>query len=359
MERYNTNWSISQLVRYTDLGKATFENPIQRGFVWNLYRKSLLIHSILYGYPIPALYFKIIRGPEDPEAKKKKKASADVYDNFDGKQRSRAIYEYVKDQYAIIDHIDITPIPDEEGNGDPLDIRGLKFSELPVWAQERITSFSLTIYYFDKMTDEEMRDFFRRLNNGQPLRAIEITRVQTPHLSIFQTLAHHKAIQNITTKAGRKAFSDENVAMQICNICTENTPDFSTTQFRLWAKTVEISQEVLLDINNALDVLYDIMMACDDKKILKTLKKRTHFISAAYACYIGKQKNKSNKDLQQALFNFFNGSPSVSDEYNDSVGAGSAKPTNITTRKEIMLELVEGLQNDVIDSPVDQHESEE
>lgn len=359
MERYNTNWSISQLVRYIDSGKATFENPIQRGFVWDLYRKSLLIHSILYGYPIPAFYFKIIRGPEDLDAKKKRRASADVYDNFDEKQRSRAIYEFFKDQYAIIDHMDITPIPHDDANGDPVDVRGLKFSELPEWAQERIKSFILTIYYFDKMTDEEMREFFRRLNNGKPLRAIEITRVQTPHLASFQKLAHHKAIQNITTNAGRKAFSDENIAMQICNICTENTPDFSTAQFREWSKTVEISQEVLLDISNALDILYDIMMACDDKKIRRTLKKRTHFISAAYACYIGKQKNISNKDLQQALLNFFNGSPSCSDEYNDSVGAGSAKRTNIMVRKMVMLELIEGLQNDVINPPVDQHEADE
>lgn len=356
MQRYNTNWSIPQLVKYIDSGKAIFDNPIQRGFVWGHFRKSLLIHSILYGYPIPALYFKIIRGPIDPEAKLKKRASADVYDNFDGKQRSRAIYEFMKDGYPIIDHIDITPIPSEEGN--LVDIRNLKFSELPDWAKDRLTAFNLTVYYFDEMSDEEMREFFRRLNNGQALRAIEITRVQTKHLQDFQKLAHHKAIQYITTKAGQKAFSDENTAMQLYNIITEETPDFSAVKFQAWAKAVEVSQDTLLGINNALDILYDIIMACDDKQIRKTLKKRTHFISAAYACYLGNQKNKDKLGLQQALIRFFNGSPSGSEEYNESVGAGSAKPTNIIARCEIMRELVENLP-DATDSIDDQHRSDE
>ena len=70
----DTHWSISQLIRYVDVGIATFDNPIQRGVVWDIYRKSLLIHSILCGYPIPALYFThtygSVENDEDAENKK-------------------------------------------------------------------------------------------------------------------------------------------------------------------------------------------------------------------------------------------------------------------------------------------------
>ena len=51
------NWNVKQLVRYIDEGKVTLDNPIQRGAVWDVYRKSLLIHSILAGYPITGIIF--------------------------------------------------------------------------------------------------------------------------------------------------------------------------------------------------------------------------------------------------------------------------------------------------------------
>ena len=159
-----------------------------------------------------------------------KRSSFDVYDNFDGKQRSLAFYDFLKDNFRLVDHKDITPVPNEEGELE--DVRGLYFSNLPEWAQDRIISFNLTIYYFDDMSESEIKEFFRRLNNGKPLSSIEITRVQTKNLAVFQKLAQHSAIDFVTTKAAKKGFANENIAMQLYHMTTEETPNFSTKSFR-------------------------------------------------------------------------------------------------------------------------------
>ena len=44
------------------------------------------------------------------------------------------------------------------------------------------------IAYYEGMTETEIREFFRRLNNGKPLSAIELTRANVPGLTIFQQL---------------------------------------------------------------------------------------------------------------------------------------------------------------------------
>ena len=58
--------------------------------------------------------------------------------------------------------------------------------------------------------------------------AIELTRANVPSLTIFQQLAKHKAIQFVVSEAGRKRFTDEMIAMQLYQLITEESPDFST-----------------------------------------------------------------------------------------------------------------------------------
>ena len=49
---------IKTLIGWKNKGTLTFDNPIQRsGSQWTLLQKSLLIHSILMGYPVPNCYF--------------------------------------------------------------------------------------------------------------------------------------------------------------------------------------------------------------------------------------------------------------------------------------------------------------
>ncbi len=321
MQKFNINWTAKTLSRQMEKGNVNFDSAVQRSLVWDNSKKSLLIHSMIYGYAIPAMYFT-----RDEDG---------VYDSLDGKQRSNTISEFLHDEFALA--VDTPPVYDDDGNEE--DISGLTFSQLPEWAQDRVKDFNLTIYYYEGMTEQEIKEFFRRLNNGKPLTAVELTRVNTPGLVKFQELASHEAIQNVVTAAGKKRFTDENIAMQIYHMATESEPDFSTKAFREWAKATEVNDSTMEDIKSALDSyaeFFKTLNATDDKKIIRSVKTRTHFVSCVYYCYIARQNGKTQEDINGTLREFFSGSPSTSEEYNKTVGSGSAKPGAVQTRQRIM-----------------------
>ena len=56
MQRFNINWTAKALVNQMEKGKVNYDNAVQRSLVWDVDKKSLLIHSMIYGYAIPAMY---------------------------------------------------------------------------------------------------------------------------------------------------------------------------------------------------------------------------------------------------------------------------------------------------------------
>ena len=324
MQRFNINWTAKALVNQMEKGKVNYDNAVQRSLVWDEDKKSLLIHSMIYGYAIPAMYFS--------------RDENGVYDSLDGKQRSNTISEYLHDEFAL--STDTPAVVDD--NGCVEDVSGLYFSQLPEWAQDKIKDYNLTIYYYEGMTEAEVREFFRRLNNGKPLSAIELTRANVPSLTIFQQLAKHKAIQFVVSEAGRKRFTDEMIAMQLYQLITEKSPDFSTKPCREWASKVEVDSEVLDTINAGLDAYSVFARSLIDvnNKVLRTVKGRTHFISCAYYCCLAVQYDVNQDEINRTLTEFFSGHPSISPEYNHTVSAGSAKPTSVQTRRDVMRSLL-------------------
>ncbi|MEY8233207.1 DUF262 domain-containing protein [Oscillospiraceae bacterium 50-16] len=354
MQRFNINWTAKALVNQMEKGKVNYDNAVQRSLVWDIEKKSLLIHSMIYGYAIPAMYFT--------------RDENGVYDSLDGKQRSNAISEFLHDEFPLSD--DTPAVVDE--NGAIEDISGMYFSQLPEWVQDKIKDYNLTIYYYADMTEQEIREFFRRLNNGKPLSAIELTRANVPSLAIFQQLAKHSAIQFVVSEAGRKRFTDEMIAMQLYQLITEEYPDFSTKPFREWASKVEVDSEVLDSINAGLDAYMVFAKSLIDvnNKVLRTIKGRTHFISCAYYCCLAVEHGVSQDEINRTLTEFFSGHPSISSEYNHTVSAGSAKPTSVQTRRAVIWSLLpatneaeepepeEGYSNAMDNSEQDQFEDE-
>lgn len=75
---------IKTMIGWKNKGTLTFDNPIQRsGSQWTLLQKSLLIHSILMGYPIPNCYF----------LKTKDENGNTVYDCLDATITTQASYQ--------------------------------------------------------------------------------------------------------------------------------------------------------------------------------------------------------------------------------------------------------------------------
>lgn len=328
MKRYNMNMTCKGLYNRMLKEEINFDCAVQRGLVWDNDKKSLLIHSILYGYSIPAFYMT--------------KNEDGSYDSLDGKQRSNAIFDFMAGQYAL--SVDFPMVYDDEGLEE--NFSGMYWAQLPEWAQDRIKDYNLLVYYYEDMKEEEVREFFRRLNNGKPLSAVELTRVKAVSIDIFQEIARHTAIRNATTEKGKARFADENLAMQIYGMAYMENLDFGTKAFRPYIQEAVVTQEQKDTILHGLGYMSLCMQWLEEQtdnkeaaKVLKKLKSRTHFVAMAYYGMLFLDAGKTQDEFNSKVFEFFNtgnNKASMSAVYNETVGAGSARSEAVKRRKGVI-----------------------
>lgn len=152
-KRHEANLTVNELVEYINEGKLDFDYPVQRPHnQWKLIDKSLLIHSILVDYDIPAIYS--VDGVGNDK----------MYSVIDGKQRSTVLADYLNDGFEL--HLDT---PKAIHKGTEYDVAQLKFSELDEPLQNAIRNYSLRMIYFVNITNDEIFEMFFRLNNGRQL----------------------------------------------------------------------------------------------------------------------------------------------------------------------------------------------
>lgn len=327
MKRYNMNMTCKGLYNRMLKEEINFDCAVQRGLVWDNDKKSLLIHSILYGYSIPAFYMT--------------KNQDGSYDSLDGKQRSNAIFDFMAGQYAL--SVDFPMVYDDEGLEE--NFSGMYWAQLPEWAQDRIKDYNLLVYYYEDMTEEEVREFFRRLNNGKPLSAVELTRVKAVSIADFQEIAKHTAIRNATTEKGKARFNDEQMAMQVYSMAYMENPDFGTKVFRPYIQEAVVTQEQKDRILHGLDYVALCMQWLEGQetkeatKVLKKIKSRTHFVAMAYLGMLCLDAGKTQEEYNNKVFEFFytgNNKTSTNPVYNETVGAGSAKQQAVQRRKGVI-----------------------
>ena len=83
-------WTAKGLKKQMEKGRVNFDNAVQRNLVWDDSKKSLLIHSMIYGFAIPGFYFTYDK-------------DADLYDSLDGKQRCNAIVTFMnEDRKSVV-----------------------------------------------------------------------------------------------------------------------------------------------------------------------------------------------------------------------------------------------------------------
>lgn len=330
LKRANIQWSAKTLKNQIDKGQLTFDCAVQRKPVWDLSRSSLLIHTMIEGYSIPAFYF--VRNEEGK------------YVGLDGQQRSLAICGYMDLENGFALSEDTPAVKDEHGY--PVEIAKLKFSELPEWAQDNIKDYSLTIYYFDDITADEIAEQFYRINNGKPLTGIEMTRVKAKSLLQYQDIARHPMIAEAITDVGKRRYYDESIAMQAWMLCFTEKRDLTTKSFRPFIETAEVTNEQIVQIKQALDYLKSV---CDglnvenkeDKRVLRKITTRTHLVSCIYLAMRAINKSVPVEEFSKIIYTFFDSKQtSIDAAYNKSVGSGSAKPDRVISRIQALNALV-------------------
>lgn len=210
MRKSSMPWNLTQLRKMYDNGSIVVDHPIQRrGDQWKEYDKSLLIHSMLSGYIVPAMYFiKELTGEVNSKGK-----PASAYYVLDGKQRLLNSFQFMDDEFAISEGISGI-----ETDDDYVEIAGLTFSEMPEDLQENIKRYVFTVYNLEDCTDDEIEDNFYRINNGVALTKGQKTRVKfgtdiARFLDEILGSKFYKEVCHFTTPQIRRA-ADQTTLMQ-------------------------------------------------------------------------------------------------------------------------------------------------
>ena len=222
-------WTARKLYKMTQRNEITFDNAVQRGLVWDNKKKSLLIHSMLSGYPIPPFY----------AAK-----NDDKYDMLDGKQRINSIVDFIAGKFEL-EAIPEVESPNDDGTMDMVDINTLHFNELEESLRDELQDCSLTAYYFDAITDEEITEMFFRLNNGKALSAVELTRVRAKSMGAIKEISQHEIFDSALTKKALEKYTNEDIVIKTYVILHEDEPSMETKYIRPLMESMEITNTVV------------------------------------------------------------------------------------------------------------------
>ena len=322
-KRADMTWMAKQLIQTVNKKKVTFDNVVQRGYVWDNKRKSLLIHSMITGYPIPPLYAV------------KNENSLDVYDMIDGQQRSLAMTEFFNGGFAL-ENIPEVEVENEDGTIDLVDINTLHFDEMEPALQDKILSCPITIYYFEGLTDDEVAEMFFRLNNGKPLSAIELTRVRAKSMKTINELGKHELFKNALTEKALSRYTNEDIVIKAYAMLHEDNPSLETKVIRPLMETVEFTEDDVRQLNEVFDRILAVYPLIEDKKIARRLLTRTHLISVVPWVWKSLQDGLSDKQFAEWFAEFFNGkrATTISSLYNACCRSGSNKADSVSKRNE-------------------------
>ena len=320
LKKANIVWNAKKLNKLVQNGSIKFDNAIQRGYVWDVKQKSLLIHSMLMDYPIPPFY----------AAK-----SGDEYDMLDGKQRAGAITEFLNGKFELTD-IPEVEVQNQDGTTDMVDINTLHFEELEESLRDDIEACSLTVYYFDGITDDEISEMFFRLNNGKALSAIELTRVKAKSMDAIKEIGRHRLFKSALTEKAMGRYTNEDIVIKSFAMLHEPESSMETKVIRPLMANAVITEEDKQQINSIYDRIITMYESIEDKRVAKRVLTRTHLISIVPIVWKSLQDGLSEEQITNWASAFFSGkkSASISEAYNQNAGSGSAKKESIRRRME-------------------------
>lgn len=313
-------------------GNLSFDNAVQRSFVWKNTTKdnrmSMLIDSMIRGFPIPPMYCNCIF----EDAKKK------TYDFLDGKQRTTTIIKFLKDEFSLIG---VPTFENEEGN--EYDFNGMKFSQLPEDVQDTIKTYSLTVYYYENMDPEDAIEMFRRLNNGKSPTAIELTRANAESIEEIINLGKHELFNIALSERSLAGYANEDIVIKTWILLYGDKKSLETKNVRPIMKEAKISKEQTDELNKVFDIyvkVYNILVDEKERKVAKKILNKTNMISLMSIFKIALDEGIKNRKIKTWLRSFFSvgkGNESINFEYNEIIkGRIAVSEAAVLSRKSIL-----------------------
>ncbi len=182
-------------------GGLDLQPSYQRGYVWKDDFKDKLIYSIIKAYPTGNISVRVLKTPNAKGAKS---------EVVDGQQRLTTIRDFVTNQYVIKsewtkkiievikNYYESANVKDDavEKLVKKLSNKGharLKYADLPDIIQGNINSYNIPMTYIADATDQQVREYFRFLQNQERLRAGEIINsMPATNLENFMENIKHK-----------------------------------------------------------------------------------------------------------------------------------------------------------------------
>lgn len=317
-------------------GNLTFDNPIQRRpGQWNLYKMSLLVHSILEDIVFPPMFFlKEDKGSVDVRGRK-----ISDFDVLDGKQRLLNIFAFINGEFKLHENT-----PSTELEGEEYELAGKSFEDLDEELQENIENFTFNIYNLEGNSDEEIEEFFMRINGGEVLSTNQNTkaRVGIQMMKYFNPFLEGNFFATVCNFSGAQ-FKTE---VDFCTMlqCVMML-DVEAKRYNLVTLSEKDTQEYGSTIHDGLDAsvktsfektMEYLEKAFPEQKKEKWLRK-THvpmvFLVAKDAEEQGISPEKFNEWFKEFAYNYYTPSCDYAVDY---CGAGSVKKPKVIGRIETM-----------------------
>lgn len=188
MRRETGEWSVRMLADLRD--RINVEAEYQRGIVWSKPQRLLLIDSILRGFDLPKIFLRKLPDGSDY-----------LFDVIDGVQRLTSIWEFLSDELRLPRSSEYPTIGA---------IGGKTWSELPQDAKDRLQFAKITVSEIETEGEDEIRQLFRRLQEGEPLNAAEVRNAMDVPVRHFvaETLAKHELWQETGIRSTRRAWDE-------------------------------------------------------------------------------------------------------------------------------------------------------
>lgn len=300
-------------------GNISFSHKLQRPIgQWNTRMKSLLLHSLLVGFPVNPIYTV--------------EESGIIY-TLDGSQRTSTCISYINNEFALSkDTPNITITSNENGESiiKTYEIAGKKFKKLDEEVQSTLLACSLEFCTLTEYTDDEVKEMFKRQNTSKPVGAklLRIVHESDEFSDAVYSLANHPFINKIVTPTQRKNGTDRDLIIQtLMLIMTGKENDF--TSFR--TKDIDnfvmnYADESISKIDTLKESMDKFNDAFDEIKIPITSQPMI-----LYSGYRIVKDKKSFGKLVEIINEFLNGYDN-NEEYKQFVMSGTGSSSSVRSR---------------------------
>ena len=179
----------------------------QRENVWSVEKKRMLIDSILRGWKLPKFYFQ--RTSTDP----------DEFDVVDGQQRLSAIWQFMDGELTLSDESAVR-------------FGGVRYEHLPDATVDEFDDYEIEYDEITDASDEEVKEFFQRLQAGLPLTSSEkLNSVHSKLRDYCRKMAQHHFFQD-TTVIANKRFAYFDIVAKVATLALGVRPSINIEALR-------------------------------------------------------------------------------------------------------------------------------